>query len=219
MVGGLRAAGDLSPALLAGALGEVVRRHEALRTTFAEHGGKPAQVIAPPPARWPLPIVDLSALPEEVRSPEAGSLTAAAAARPFALARGPLLRSLLLRLAPADHALLLGMHHVVSDGWSMGVLVREATALYAAALAGRPSPLPELAVQYADFAVWQRRWLSEGEMERQLAYWRQRLAGMPAGIDLPFDRPRPARPAWGGALVGAPVRPGGPGGGGAAGPP
>ncbi|HEY4597271.1 MAG TPA: AMP-binding protein, partial [Thermoanaerobaculia bacterium] len=129
------------------------------------------------------------------------------AARPFDLARGPLLRSLLLRLAAADHALLLGMHHVVSDGWSMGVLVREATALYAAGLAGRPSPLPDLPIQYADFAVWQRRWLSEGELERQLAYWRQRLAGMPAGIDLPFDRPRPARPTWRGALVDALVGP------------
>ncbi len=207
MFDALRAAGDLSPALLAAALGEVVRRHEALRTTFAERAGKPAQIVAPPPARWPLPVIDLAALPEGARLAEAERLSAAAAVRPFDLGRGPLLRSLLLRLAPADHALLLGMHHVVSDGWSMGVLVREVTALYAAALAGRPSPLPELPVQYADFAVWQRRWLSGDELERQLSYWRRRLAGAPGTIDLPFDRPRPARPTHRGAHVDARVGP------------
>ncbi|HEY3568483.1 MAG TPA: amino acid adenylation domain-containing protein [Thermoanaerobaculia bacterium] len=207
MFDALRAAGELSPALLAGALGEVARRHEALRTTFAERGGRPAQVIAPPPVRWPLPLVDLAALPEQVRLAEAGRLTAAEAVRPFDLAEGPLLRSLLLRLAAADHALLLGMHHVVSDGWSMGVLVREVTALYAAAVAGRPSPLSDLPVQYADFAVWQRGWLAGDELDRQLSYWRRRLAGLPAGVDLPFDRPRPARPTWRGAPVAARLAP------------
>jgi amino acid adenylation domain-containing protein/non-ribosomal peptide synthase protein (TIGR01720 family) len=207
MFDALRAGGELSPALLAAALGEVVRRHEALRTTFAERAGKPAQVIAPPPARWPLPVVDLAALPEAARSLEAGRLAAAEAVRPFDLARGPLLRSLLVRLGTADHALLLAMHHVVSDGWSMGVLVHEVTALYEAALTGRPSPLPEPPIQYADFAVWQRRWLAGDELERQLSYWRRRLAGAPAGIDLPFDRPRPARPTYRGAPVDALVGP------------
>src|SRR5262249_12896381 len=119
----------------------------------------------------------------------------------------PLLRSLLLRLGAADHVLLLGMHHVVSDGWSMGVLVREATELYAAALAGRPSPLPELPIQYADFAVWQRRWLAGDELERQPSSGRRRLAGAPAGIDLPFDRPRPALPTYRGAFADALVGP------------
>src|SRR4051812_34131812 len=202
----LRLEGELDAAALAAAFGEIARRHEALRTVFAERDGEPVQRVLPA-GPWELPAADLSGLPAAAREREADRLSAAEAARPFDLSRGPLLRAVLLRLAPGRHELLLTFHHIVSDGWSMGVLVREATALYAAALAGRPSPLPELPIQYADFAVWQRRWLSEGELERQLSYWRQRLAGMPAGFALPFDRPRPARPTWRGALVDALVGP------------
>src|SRR5262249_42268676 len=156
----------------------------------------------------------------------AGRLAGAEAARPFALAGGPPLRSLLLRLAPADHALLLAMHHVVSDGWSMGVLVREATALYAAALAGQPSPLPELPIQYADFAVWQRRWLSGDELERPLSYspgppppFRRPAAGRRAGRHRPAVRPpSPGPPDLPRSARGGPPRPAGGRGAAAAGP-
>ncbi len=172
----LWARGELSPALLAAVLAEIVRRHESLRTTFEEREGAPAQVIAPP-SRPELPLVDLTALPEERRRPVARRLIREEALRPFDLARGPLLRARLLRLAADEHALLLNVHHIVSDGWSQGVLVREISALYGAGHAGAPSPLPELPVQYADFAVWQREWLTGAELERQLAYWRRQLAG------------------------------------------
>ncbi len=194
----LRITGEASPAILAALLGEVVRRHEALRTTFQEAGGQPVQVVAPA-GEWILPLVDLSALPTDLRDAQARSLAEEESNRPFDLARGPLLRAALLRLAPAEHALLLTMHHIVSDGWSMGVLVHEITALYAAVVAGAPSPFPELPIQYADFAVWQRSWLVGGVLDRQLAYWRQRLAGAPASLPLPADRPRPAVPSHRGA--------------------
>ncbi len=195
----LRIEGGLVPAALAAALGEVVRRHEALRTTFSERDGQPVQVIAPPAARFLLPRVDLGTLPATVRAAAARRLAQEEVERPFDLVRGPLLRTVLLRLGPAEHALLLGMHHIVSDGWSMGVLVREVSALYThltqlAAGGGlaSPSPLPGLPIQYADFAVWQRGWLTGEVVERQIAYWREQLAGAPAALALPADRPRPA---------------------------
>ena len=186
--------GDLSVAALAAALAEVVRRHETLRTTFAEGREgerRPVQTIAPP-GDWQLPVVDLSALPAALRSAATERLAAEEAARPFDLERGPVLRATLLRRGADDHALLLDIHHIAADGWSMGIVVEEIAALYAAALAGSPSPLRELAVQYADFAVWQRRWLSGEVLERQLAYWREQLADAPA-LALPTDRPRPPR--------------------------
>ncbi|HEY0512098.1 MAG TPA: amino acid adenylation domain-containing protein, partial [Thermoanaerobaculia bacterium] len=202
----LRVEGELSQALLEAILGEVVRRHEALRTSFEERAGYPVQVIAPPD-RWGMPLADLSGLPEEARLAEARRLASAEAAWPFDLARGRLLRAVLLRLAAAEHALLLTMHHIVSDGWSMGVLVHEIVALYVAALAGRPSPLPELPLQYVDFAVWQRGWLAGEELERQLSYWRRRLDGAPVSLDLPVDRPRPAVPTYRGSRVHAVLGP------------
>jgi amino acid adenylation domain-containing protein len=183
--------GVLSVAALEAALGEVVRRHETLRTTFRERESRPAQVIAPP-AGVLLPWVDLSALPAGRRAIEARRLAGEEAARPFDLESGPVLRATLLRIAAGEHALLLDIHHIAADGWSMGVLVAEVAALYGAALAEAPSPLPELTVQYADFAVWQRRWLAGEVLERQLGYWRERLADAPALV-LPTDRPRPAR--------------------------
>jgi amino acid adenylation domain-containing protein len=197
----LRVSGDLDPAALAAALGEIVRRHEALRTTFAERDGQPVQVIAPPSA-WTLPLVDLAALPAEARTAESLRLAQEESERPFDLEAGPLLRAVLLRLDLSDraeHALLLDMHHIVSDGWSMGVLVREISALYPAALSASPSPLSELPIQYADFALWQRGWLRGEVLERQIGYWRTKLDGAPASIDLPTDRPRPATPTWRGA--------------------
>ncbi|HEX7182532.1 MAG TPA: amino acid adenylation domain-containing protein [Thermoanaerobaculia bacterium] len=188
--------GRLDPAALAAALNEVVRRHEALRATFATVEERVVQVVAPSLA-LPLPFVDLDGLPDA--GAEARRLAAAEARRTFDLARGPLVRTVLLRLGPREHVLLLTMHHIVSDGWSMGVLVRELSALYEAFVQGKPSPLPELPLQYADFAVWQRSWLRGEALEAQLAYWRQRLAGAPELLELPADRPRPAVQSFHGA--------------------
>jgi amino acid adenylation domain-containing protein len=180
----LTAEGRLDPRRLADALSGVVRRHEVLRTVFAEHEGGPVQVILPP-SEVPLPAVDLRGLPESSRDAEARRIAAAEALRPFDLARGPLLRAVLVELAPEKSLVLLDLHHIVTDGWSMGVLVREVNALYA----GRT--LPELPVQYADFAVWQRTWLSGEVLERQIAWWRERLRGAPTALELPADHPRP----------------------------
>ncbi|HEY0514845.1 MAG TPA: amino acid adenylation domain-containing protein, partial [Thermoanaerobaculia bacterium] len=186
-----RLRGLLEPGALAAALGEIVRRHGALRTRFVEGLDGPAQVVDPAGA-FSLAEVDLGGLPEPARRPEGERLTAEEALRPFDLARGPLFRGLLLRAGTSEWSLVLAMHHIVSDGWSVGVLARELEILYAAGLAGKESPLPELAVQYPDFAVWQRRWLCDETLEGQLAYWRERLAGHPPLLELPTDRPRPA---------------------------
>ncbi|MFP2932623.1 amino acid adenylation domain-containing protein, partial [Pyxidicoccus sp. 3LG] len=180
--------GTLDVEALERALTELVRRHEVLRTTFEEG---PLQRIHPP-ARVPLRRVDLSTLPETARETEARRLAHEEARHPFDLTRGPLLRASLVRLSESRHLLLLLMHHIVSDGWSMGVLVRESAALYAAFRAGNPSPLPELPVQYADYALWQRGWLRDEALEAQLSWWREHLAGAPAALELPTDFPRPA---------------------------
>ncbi|HEX2188134.1 MAG TPA: amino acid adenylation domain-containing protein [Longimicrobiaceae bacterium] len=189
----LRLRGALEPATLARAVDEIVRRHESLRTVFRSVDGRAVQVVSPA-ARARLAQVDLRALPPAEREAAARWLAAEDAARPFDLERGPLLRVTLVRLDEADWALLLDMHHVVSDAWSVEVLVREASALYAAFGRGEPSPLPPLPVQYADFAAWQRAWLTGEVLDRQLAYWRERLAGAPPVLDLPTDRPRPPVP-------------------------
>ncbi|MEW5928457.1 MAG: amino acid adenylation domain-containing protein, partial [Gemmatimonadota bacterium] len=177
------------PALRAG-LDELVRRHETLRTTFAERPDGPVQVVHPP-ARVPLPVADLGGLPGAERESRAGRLAAEEALRPFDLARGPLLRGTLLRLGEDDHVLCFTLHHVVGDGWSTGVLVREVSALYAAFSRGETPRLPELPVQYADYAAWQRGWLRGEALEAQIAYWRERLEGAPPLLGLPTDRPRP----------------------------
>ncbi|HEX6909686.1 MAG TPA: condensation domain-containing protein, partial [Longimicrobium sp.] len=173
------------------ALGEVMRRHEALRTVFAEVGGAPVQVIRPF-GGFTLPVTDLSHLPAAEREPAVRRMTTDEAVRPFDLAAGPLFRATLLRLADDDQVLLLTLHHVVSDGWSMEILTREMHALYAAFSQGMPSPLPELPVQYADYAAWQRRHLSGEHLDRELAFWKERLAGAPTLLELPTDHPRPA---------------------------
>jgi amino acid adenylation domain-containing protein len=188
----LRLHGDLAIGALGGAVAEIVRRHEALRTVFGAPGdGEPRQVILPAGER-PLPMVDLTALPGTERATEAARLAAGDALRPFDLARGPLMRTTLLRLAGREHALLLAMHHIVTDGWSMGIFTRELTELYRAFSAGAPSPLRELPLQYADFALWQRQWLRGEVLEEQLRYWRDHLTGAPPVLELPADRPRPA---------------------------
>ncbi|MEW5926813.1 MAG: amino acid adenylation domain-containing protein [Gemmatimonadota bacterium] len=194
----LRMGGDLDLPALESALGEIVRRHEALRTVFAEVDGAPAQAVVPF-GGFALAVEDLSRLGEGEREAEAGRRAAADAARPFDLARGPLFRAALLRLADDDHVLLLCLHHAVSDAWSLDVLFRELSALYGAYREGGESPLPELPVQYADFAVWQREQLRGEALERQLAWWRERLAGAPALLELPTDRPRPPVQTYRGA--------------------
>ena len=186
----LRAIGRLDVAALEAALNEIVRRHEALRTTFDQHEGQPFQAVAPE-LPVPVPVVDLTALPEDRREAEARLALEAEAAQSFDLQRGPLLRALLVRAGEEDWAMLLNMHHIVSDGWSVGVLTGEVAALYRAFLEGRPSPLLPLPVQYADYAVWQRQWLRGEVLEAQTAYWRERLQGVRTVLDLPTDRPRP----------------------------
>ncbi|HEX9937882.1 MAG TPA: amino acid adenylation domain-containing protein, partial [Longimicrobium sp.] len=188
--------GALDQVALERAVGEIVRRHEALRTVFAEADGSPVQVIAPF-GGFTLPVEDLSGLGEAAARRRVGE----EASRPFDLSAGPLFRVALLRLGAEEHVLLLSMHHIVSDGWSMDLLFREMWALYDAYREGRASPLPELAVQYADYAVWQREQLAGGVLERQLAYWRERLAGAPELLELPTDHPRPAVQTYRGATV------------------
>ena len=191
---GLRLLGELSVPALRAALSEVVRRHESLRTTFVAVEGQPSQRVLAATA-MPLGMIDLGSLGPREREEELARRVREHAERPFDLALGPLFRGSLVRLGPADHAVLLNQHHIVSDGWSTGILVREMVALYgffAAGAAGAPSPLPELTIQYPDFAVWQRRWLTGEVLERQVSYWRERLAGLPSLLELPADRPRPA---------------------------
>jgi amino acid adenylation domain-containing protein len=200
----IRLDGPLWAAELEQALTEIVRRHEALRTRFATVDGRAAQVIAGD-AALELAVVELTGTPAAGRDDEVARLATLEAHRPFDLARGPLLRATLFRLGEAAHVLLLAMHHIVSDGWSLGVLQRELTALYEAFCAGRPSPLPELPLQYADFAVWQRHQLTGEPLARLVAYWRGQLAGAPPLLELPMDRPRPPVQAYRGATYTFPI--------------
>jgi amino acid adenylation domain-containing protein len=187
----VRIRGALQAEALEQSVQEIVRRHETLRTTFAMMDGEPMQVIYPLMS-IAVSRVDLQELPAEQREAESYRLAIAEAQRPFNLARGPLLRVTLLRLGDKDHVLLLTMHHIISDGWSMGVFVREMVALYEAFSKGRPSPLPELPLQYADFTEWQRQWMQGEVYQEQLAYWKQKLGDGPPVLELPTDHPRPA---------------------------
>ncbi|MBZ4418503.1 amino acid adenylation domain-containing protein [Myxococcus sp. RHSTA-1-4] len=186
----VRLRGPLQVEALGRGLDEVIRRHEVLRTTFAAEDGEPVQHIAPRLA-LSLPVVDLTHLPTEEREARCRELALRQAGMSFDLARGPLLAATLVRMGPEDHVLLLVIHHIISDGWSTGVLVRELAALYDAFSRGQPSPLPELPIQYADFAVWQRQWLQGDVLASQLDYWRKQLADADTPLKLPTDRPRP----------------------------
>ena len=188
----LRLRGSLNIGALEQSLNEIIRRHESLRTTFSMVDGEPVQVIAPS-VEFSLAVVDLRDHPEGEREEEAQRLVDEEARRPFDLAQGPLFRSKLVRLGEDDHVLLLTMHHIVSDGWSMGVLHRELSVLYPAFVNGESFPLPELPIQYADYAVWQREWLQGEVLDRQLSYWKKQLKGIPGVLNLPTDRPRSAR--------------------------
>ena len=181
--------GPLDVTALARALGDLVQRQESLRTTFPSKDGAPVVRIAGPDI-VSLEIVDLEPVSAGERPAVTWRTILDHATRPFDLARGPLFRPLLIRLGPEDHELCLAVHHIVADGWSVGILARDLTALYQARLAQRPSPLAELPIQYVDFALWQRQWLSDDVLEAQRRYWRGQLAGLPGPLQLPFDHPR-----------------------------
>jgi Condensation domain len=185
----VRLMGKLDVAALTRSLNEIVARHAVLRTTFASEAGEPVQVIHSD-LKLELAQADLQSVPEAAREAEMLSAAAREISRPFDLARGPLLRVTLFGMGDNYHALLLVMHHIVTDGWSMGVLVRETMALYAAFSQGRPSPLAPLPIQYADYAVWQRQRLQGEFLERQLDYWKRQLAAPLPELELPLDRPR-----------------------------
>jgi amino acid adenylation domain-containing protein len=195
----VRVRGRLDVQPLARALEEVIRRHETLRTGFEVRVGEPVQVVA---AAAPVPLVwrDLRHLPASDREAEATRVAAGEAARAFDLRTPPLLRVTVLRLDDAHQHVVGVVHHLVADGWSMGVLVGELIALYVAAAAGEPCPLPPPPVQYADYAVWQREQLGDGALARQLDHWRRRLAGVPPVLELPADRPRPPLQTFAGAV-------------------
>ena len=197
-----RLTGMLHVGVLERSLNEIVRRHEVLRTTFAVVDEEPVQVITPT-VHLPLPVIDLSGLAREGREQNFLSLLHEEEKRPFDLSRGEqgsLLRAKLVRFDTAEHRLILVMHHSISDGWSMSVLYDELAALYNAFLVGRPSPLAELPLQYADVAVWQRDWLQGEVLEEQLGYWREQLRDAPTLLTLPTDRPRPALPLSAGGV-------------------
>ena len=194
----VRLTGPLKLAALEQALSEIVRRHEALRTTFSMVQGRAVQVIgvAEPIS---LRLVDLTDLPKSCRAEQSQLIAAREERRPFDLSHGPLLRVTLIKLANQQHALLLGLHHIVSDGWSMGLLIRELVSLYETFSTGRPSPLFELPIQYADYAIWQRKRMESGEIDPQLAYWKDQLHAPPPFLELPADRPRPTVQTFAGA--------------------
>ncbi len=193
-----RVRGRLNVVTLEQSLNEIIRRHEALRTTFVADDGPARQII------WPaqtvkLPIVDLSEIDPSEQESHVQRLALNEALRPFDLASGPLLRARVLALSPQEHVLLLTFHHIISDGWSMGIFFRELATLYQAYSIQVPSPLPELAIQYADFSVWQRSWLTGERLQKQLAYWARQLAESPPLLELTTDRPRPALQNYRGA--------------------
>nr|WP_281355894.1 non-ribosomal peptide synthase/polyketide synthase [Pseudomonas atagonensis] len=196
---GLRLRGRLNEEALQQALARIVARHETLRSRFAQFNDEAQVLIAPVDSGLLLRVEDLRQHPQPDETLQA--LIQGEASGPFDLQDDPLIRGRLVRLADDHHVLLLTLHHIISDGWSMGVLTRELMALYQAFSHGQPDPLPPLALQYTDYAVWQRRWLSGEVLQRQSEYWRQTLAGAPALLMLPTDRPRPAEQDFAGSTV------------------
>ena len=197
---GIRLKGFLNIDALKRSIDEIVRRHEILRTTFKTVDGKPYQDIAST-LTVPLPFVDLHDVPEKDRETIARKLALEEAKKPFNLSEGPLLRTLLIRLSQDDHIIVLTMHHIISDGWSMGILINEVASLYNAFCNGKSSPLPKLPIQYADFAFWQRQWLQGEVLENQLSYWKKQLGDISSMLELPTDYPRPAMQTSNGAHV------------------
>jgi len=193
----VRITGALDVQSLQRTLNEIARRHESLRTRFAIADGEPHQIISSP-SEVELPLLDLSTGSEEQREAEARKVFLAEAQTPFDLERGPLFRVKLLRLSQDDYVLVSNMHHIISDAWSIGVLIKEVSVLYQAFNEGRQSPLPELAIQYADYSSWQREWLHGEVLDQQISYWKRQLAGVEP-LELPIDQPRPSVMSYRGA--------------------
>lgn len=189
----VRLHGRLNHQAMQQTLNEIVRRHEVLRTRFTQVDGRPKLVIgAVEQANMPTRVIDLQQIPEFEREQEAVRLAMEEARRPFDLSSGSLIRGILIQLDKEEHLVALTMHHIVSDGWSAGVIIREIAALYSAFVEGKPSPLPDLRIQYVDFAAWQRKWFEGAVLEAQLDYWKKKLDNIPGLLELPTDRPRPA---------------------------
>ncbi|MET0396905.1 MAG: amino acid adenylation domain-containing protein, partial [Longimicrobiaceae bacterium] len=196
----LRMRGVLEPGALVRAVAALVRRHESLRTVFPERGGEPVQEVRPA-GSFPVPVADLRGVAGADRERLLRGLLLAEGMRPFDLERGPIMRASLLRLADDDSVLLVNTHHIVSDEWSVGVMVREVSAMSDAFARGEPSPLPEPEIQFADYALWQQEMLAGGALEAQLAFWRDELGDAPLLLELPTDRPRGAAPGTEGHVV------------------
>ena len=195
----LRLTGPLNPEILQQTLNEIIRRHEVLRATFPTMRGRPGQVIIPD-LQLSLRLVDLSQLPPTEQEAEATGLIVAESRKPFNSAQDPLLRGHLFRLDESRHILLLVMHHALCDGWSARVFIKEIAVLYEAFVQGQPSPLPDLPIQYTDFAYWQRQKLESGAWDGQIAYWQAKLGDIPPSLELPTSQTRPARQTYRGAL-------------------
>ena len=204
MPGAVRLRGELDVDVLVMSLNEIIRRHEILRTTFTANDGEPEQIIAPS-LELDLRRIDLQGIPDGEREQQIQRCLEADAQQPFDLLSGPLVRASLLCLGEAEHILQFTLHHIVADGWSTAILIREFVTLYEAYRAGRASPLPELTIQYADYAIWQRQWLQGERLERQVNYWKQQLSAAPVVLELPTDRPRPAVQSYRGATLYASV--------------
>ncbi|MGZ4134947.1 MAG: condensation domain-containing protein, partial [Tumebacillaceae bacterium] len=196
----LRLEGTLHVPALEQALQEIVRRHETLRTTFTEKQGRVVQVIAPTQA-FSLRQIDLTALSEPERTAEVERRLVEDVERAFDLTQGPLFDAQLLLLSAEEHVLLISMHHIITDGWSIGILLQELSVLYEAYASAKPALLPDLPIQYVDYAHWQRKWLQGDELERQVSYWKTQLGGELPVLQLPFDRPRPEQPSFKGGHV------------------
>jgi Condensation domain len=193
-----RLVGPLDLEIMRRAVNEIVRRHEILRTRFAVKDGSPVMVIAPA-LNLELTVDDLRALPSTERGREAVRRVNDLVGRPFDLARGPLLRVGVMKIAEQEHVIHVTMHHTITDRWSAAIVEHELAVIYAAFSKGQPSPLPEPSIQFPDFAAWQREWLQGEILEDQLSYWKKQLSGAPMVLDLPTDRPRPSRLTFRGA--------------------
>ena len=185
----LRLPGALDVDALARSLNEIVRRHETLRTTFKTVDAKPVQVVAPS-LELKIELIDLRQLPDSKRDVDAGRIVYKECQHSFDLVNGPLIRAMLLKLADTDHVFTVVMHHIISDGWSLGVLYHEISTLYSTYSTGQQSPLADLPIQYSDFACWQTQWLTGDVLEQQLAYWKSQLSSIRPLVDLPAEWPR-----------------------------